>query len=128
MIALRDWVAEGAASQYLGQNGVPEGTPIIAGHFSRQMAVPWQADFNDCVRLLNLGWWPSQRPDDVFLNATDGLSQRVPWARPTTKYPDGLAGGSGSTHSDMQANWWKFGFVVETFGGFVETERAAQIP
>jgi hypothetical protein len=117
--------AKCAKSQYLDPTGEPENTPITAGHFSRQMAVPWQADFNDCVRALNLGWWPSQRPDDVFLHATDPLNQRVPWARANGKWP---SGSFSSSHEDMQANWWKFGFVVQTFGGYIETERAAQIP
>jgi hypothetical protein len=117
---------QNALSQYLNQAGQPEGTPITAGHFSRQMAVPWQADFNDCSKALNLGWWPAQRPDDVFLNPTDTLNQRVPWARATTQWGNGNA---ASTHQDMVANWWKFGFVVEGTGGvFVESERAAQIP
>ncbi len=115
-----------ATSQYLDQNGNPEGGPLLPGHFSRQQAVPWQADFNDCVQLLNLGWWPSARPDDVFLNATDALRNRVPWARPTaSRWP---SGSQVSSHEDMVANWWKFGFVVQTFGGYVESERAAQIP
>jgi hypothetical protein len=118
-----------ATSQYLDQNGNPEGGPLLPGHFSRQGAVPWQADFNDCVDLLNLSWWPSQRPDDVFLNATDTLQNRVPWSRPDTKFADGATGGTTSTHLDMVQYWFMFGFVLEQFGGaFVETERAPQIP
>jgi hypothetical protein len=31
------------------------------GDVTRNMALPWQADFSDC----NTNWWPSQRPDDV---------------------------------------------------------------
>src|SRR5439155_6981115 len=70
-----------ATSQYILPDGSLEGGPLLPGHFSRQMAVPWQADFMDCSKLLNLGWWPTQRPDDVFINPTDPLSARVPWAR-----------------------------------------------
>ena len=111
-----------AKSQYLDQNSNPEGGPLNPGHFSRQQAVPWQADFNDCVKLLNLGWWPSARPDDVFLNATDALKDRVPWARPTGgRWP---SGSQVSSHEDMLRNWSNFGFVVQSFGGYVETERA----
>lgn len=111
-----------ATSQYLGEVGAP----MTAGHFSRQMALPWQADFNDCVRLLNLGWWPSARPDDVFLNATDALNQRVPWSRADARWP---SGSTDSGYEDMLGNWWKFGFVVGQWGGsFVETERAPHIP
>jgi hypothetical protein len=32
------------------------------GDVTRWMAVPWQADFNQCVDH----WWPAQRPDDVI--------------------------------------------------------------
>jgi hypothetical protein len=118
-----------AVSQFLDQNGNPESTPIAPGHFSRQQAVPWQADFNDCSDLLNLGWWPAQRPNDVFLSPTDTLKDRVPWSRATTKYDDGLYGGAGSTHQDMVDNWFKFGFVLDGGGGtFIEFERAPQIP
>jgi L-Lysine epsilon oxidase N-terminal/L-lysine epsilon oxidase C-terminal domain/LysM domain len=43
-----------------------------AGYFSRQMALPWQADFYDCAKeekevspghKVTFGWWPAQRPD-----------------------------------------------------------------
>jgi hypothetical protein len=89
------------------------------------MAVPWQADFEDCSALLNMGWWPSQRPDDVFLNATDPLSARVPWARfdDTNKTLANAEPG----HLLMIKHWHDFGFVVEEAGGFVETERAPNI-
>jgi hypothetical protein len=112
-----------ATSRYLDQNGVPEGTPIIAGHFSRQMAVPWHADFNDCRSEGDWGWWPSQRPTEVFPDtSTQQLSARVDWARTS----DGLKfpGGQGRTsHADMAQFWSMFGFVVEQNGMFAEQER-----
>jgi hypothetical protein len=45
---------------------------LQAGFFSQQMAIPWQADFLSCVKTdhdgrLNAGWWPAQRPDDVYV-------------------------------------------------------------
>jgi hypothetical protein len=97
---------------------------IGPGHFTRQMAVPWHADFNDCRNEGDYGWWPSQRPTDVLPSAT--ASSRVEWARPT-----GNQFGSGkqvSQHSDMVDNWYKFGFVVESGDVYVESERAAKIP
>jgi hypothetical protein len=116
----------GATSQYLLPDGTIEGTPIRPGHFSRQMALPWQADFNDCWQLNNLAWWPSARPDDVFLNAGDKLNQRVPWARPDTKWP---SGSTKSGYDDMVANWYKFGFVLEDVPGvYIEMERNLQVP
>lgn len=113
-----------AISQYLVDANLNiEGTPIAPGHFSRQMALPWQADFNDCVRLLNYTWWPSARPDDVFVNPTDTLNQRVPWSRPSGKYSNNYA--SISSHMDMVNSWYKYGFVeLDTASGvYIESER-----
>ena len=112
-----------ATSQYLDINGVPEGGTIGPGHFSRQMAVPWQADFNDCRNEGDYGWWPSQRPDDAF--PYYGAPQRLDWARPDTKYPGAAL---KSSHDDMVANWWKYGFVMPVKDQLVETERNSPIP
>ncbi len=108
-----------ATSAYAGEQGMP----LAAGHFSRQMAVPWQADFNDCRNEGNYGWWPSQRPTDVLPTAT--ATRRVPWARATNRFERRNA---ESTHEDMVNHWYKFGFVVEAGDVFVEKERAARIP
>ena len=96
--------------------------PMLPGHFTRQMALPWHADFNDCQREGQNGWWPSARPDDVFINADD--DNPVRWTRPTTRFPDG----TNSSHQDMIDNWYKFGFVVKQGEAFLESERAEQIP
>ncbi len=96
--------------------------PIGPGHFSRQMAVPWQADFNDCRNEGNYAWWPAQRPAHALPSTT--ATKRLDWARPTTRF---AAGNLESTHEDMVVNWWKFGFVLEEGNLFVEKERAAQI-
>jgi hypothetical protein len=108
-----------ATSGYYGEEGVPIGP----GHFTRQMALPWQADFNDCRNEGDFGWWPSQRPTDVLPSAS--ATQRVDWARPTVKFDSGK---QVSQHSDMVQVWWKFGFVVQQDSLFLETERAPQIP
>ena len=108
-------------SGYYGETGLP----LLPGHFSRQMALPWHADFNDCRTEGGDGWWPSQRPSDVFATPGTDLTKRVDWARPDSKFPDGNA---TSTHPDMIANWYKFGFVVDQNGLFFETERSAQVP
>jgi hypothetical protein len=96
---------------------------IGPGHFTRQMAVPWHADFNDCRDEGDYGWWPSQRPTGVLPSAT--ATQRVDWARPNVVFASGK---NVSSHSDMLANWYKFGFVEAEGDLYVETERAAQIP
>jgi hypothetical protein len=106
-----------ATSQYYGETGIPIGP----GHFSRQMAVPWHADFNDCRAEATNAWWPGQRPDSVFVKATGA---RIAWARPDTKF---AVGGNISAHADMVANWYKFGFVVYDGSVFVEAERNSGI-
>jgi hypothetical protein len=109
-----------ATSGYWGEQGIPIGP----GYFTRQMAVPWQADFNDCRNEGDYGWWPHQRPNDALpsLQAND----RVDWARPTVVFDSGK---NKSTHADMVANWYKFGVLIDDGNGvFYETERAQQIP
>ena len=96
---------------------------IGPGHFTRQMAVPWQADFNDCRDEGDYGWWPSQRPTATLPDPS--ATQRLDWARPTKVFASGK---QVSTHADMVACWYEFGFVVQDGDVFVETERAAQIP
>ena len=107
-----------AFSAYLGEDGVPMGP----GHFSRQMAVPWQADFNDCRNEGNYGWWPSPRPTHAL--PAPNASKRTDWARATDRF---AAGNLESTHEDMVVNWWKFAFVLEDGNLFVEKERVEPI-
>lgn len=87
---------------------------LRAGDITRQMAVPWQADFFKCTRApgdggRQVGWWPQQRPDDVFAS---GSASRVEWIRDRIR-----------THIDMVNRWFELGFVVETGTRFIETER-----
>ena len=92
---------------------------ITAGFFSRQMALPWQADFMDCSKNLvasgpqprQIGWWPVQRPDDVF---SDFDKKRRPWAR--------TADGTDFGKEDMAKSWWTLGFVIEKDGDLFETQ------
>jgi len=107
-----------AMSQYWGEN-----QQIGPGHFSRQMALPWHADFTDCANEGQYAWWPAQRPDDVYPSAN--AAKPVDWARPTGQY---AVGKNEIAHEDMVQVWYKFGFVVEQGGVWVESERAAQIP
>jgi hypothetical protein len=51
------------------------------GDVTKNMALPWQADFADC----RITWWPAQRPDDVmqeaiFDEANDSWEERPPTA------------------------------------------------
>ncbi len=103
-------ISHRARSTYLGENEV-----VRAGHFSRQMAVPWQADFLECRAEKypegTLGWWPSQRPDDVV--GPDMTMQ--PWARTATGVLD--------DKKKLVAIWHKLGFVGRRGDHFVEVER-----
>jgi hypothetical protein len=107
-----------AMSQYWGEN-----QPIGPGHFSRQMALPWHADFTDCANEGQYAWWPAQRPDDVFTSAS--ASKPVDWTRSDSPYQYGK---NAVAHEDMVEVWYKYGFVVEQGGAWVEVERAAHIP
>ena len=102
-----------------------------AGHFTRQMAVPWQADFFDCSKetvTYNasadpalqstdvMTWWPTHRPDDVIAR---GAADRVPWAR----HQDGT---EIRTKQEFLAQWHRLGFIVDVSADrsrFAEIDR-----
>ena len=84
-------------------------TNLKPGDVTKQMAVPWQADFTDCAQDGELAWWPAQRPDDVFSEA--GGAQ-VPWTR-----------GIVNNMDDMVKKWHRLGFIVKKGAKYVEIER-----
>jgi CubicO group peptidase (beta-lactamase class C family) len=86
------------------------------GQLTAGNAVPWQADFLACSvdAQPQLGWWPAQRPYQVFTKP-DGTTTQF-WHR-------GVTGFSG-----MVDEWHRLGVVVETrrpdgTRAFVESER-----
>ena len=81
------------------------------GDVTKQMAVPWQADFFDCKQEGKLAWWPAQRPDDVF--RSPGAAQ-LEWTRDLVRTP-----------SEMIERWHRLGFIVRKGGHYLETERKA---
>lgn len=85
-----------------------DGTQLKAGDLTRQNAVPWQTDFNDCQFQSPLSWWPPARPDNVF---TAGSNNYVRWDR-------GIQSGL-----DMINFWSGLGFLVQTGSTFIEVER-----
>ena len=113
---------------------VPAGQPaatrelrLEAGAFSQQMALPWQADFLLCRAEQHpsssgprrLGWWPVQRPDEVFAAAAP--NRRLVWAR----HADDTA--FGDDYQTMVKEWSTLGFIVETNGNLFEVERSAPL-
>lgn len=121
---------------------------VRAGFFTRQMALPWQADFLQCKHeddqsgafpsMDPWGWWPAQRPDWVFATEAD-FRARAPkpvlWHRSTkakalTPWPAGFGGDTTMpSYEEMLKNWRKFGFVVEKKKNlFLEDEREPDIP
>jgi len=106
------------------------GSPLIAGHFSRQMALPWTADFLQCKMELDVGkewgWWPANRPDVAYPDATEAKNRGTvqAWTRSNSGPPAGW--GAVPDYTQMIAHWTKFGFVVRQPGNlYVETERGA---
>lgn len=102
------------------------------GDVTKQMALPWQADFYDC----QTHWWPAQRPDDVLTEARfDELAHAIDAgdepgtlaARLAAVSPDPWAGGV-QDKQDMVEKWQRLGFVAPRLApnqdlALVETER-----
>ena len=84
-------------------------TKLEAGDVTKQMAVPWQADFFDCTQDGDLAWWPAERPDDVF---PEKGGPQVPWIRNLV-----------NSSEAMVKKWHRLGFVVKKGAKFIETER-----
>jgi len=86
---------------------------VPPGALTGPMAVPWQADFNDCSIEEGADWWPGQRPNEV----RRGRAQHARW---TPKW----------NHRDMLKKWAQLGFVVARKVGskleYVEDERSLE--
>ncbi len=115
------------------------------GDLTRRMAIPWQADFNECSTQKIDGrvmwWWPAQRPASVYLSADPATGEaavpagapepQVPWigsdedpaARDYFQFADNL---------EMLRNWDRLGFVLGTddpgHPRFVEVARTLPRP
>jgi hypothetical protein len=84
------------------------------GDLTKQLSVPWQADFWDCTydTATNgevLLWWPAHRPDSVWPEA--GGAQ-VDWTR-----------GIATTAEEFITSFHRLGLVVDIGSQFLETER-----
>ena len=83
-------------------------TQLHAGDLTRQNAVPWQTDFNDCQFQAPLSWWPAARPDNVFTATSNNY---VAWDR-------GVKSGA-----DMVNLWSGLGFLVQSGNAVIEIDR-----
>ena len=90
------------------------------GDLTKQMAVPWQADFFDCGydtgQDENEGrfWWPMHHPTDVF--PIGGGPQRK-WMRDEDDNDINTVG-------KFVQKWHRLGFVIQREDQYVETERS----
>jgi hypothetical protein len=114
------------------------------GDICRYMAVPWQADFNECssqtIGTRTLWWWPSQRPEFVYLEPEPKMlaaatipappeqdsGVQVPWVGTDfDQMSDSFINYANDV--EMVEKWASLGFVVEKGpdGGrkFVEVMR-----
>jgi hypothetical protein len=130
-------IKHGAGSTYISDVGGVVGP----GHFSRQMALPWQADFLQCKNEtagVMWGWWPAQRPDHVYRSLADASAQNpmVDWHRSTAAgvvRPWAVGFGtppntSMPSYDEMLANWAHFGIERESGTAEYEDERPANVP
>jgi hypothetical protein len=99
------------------------------GDLCKYMAVPWQADFNECSAELvgdrYLWWWPVQRPSFVHVERHGRLVQ-VPWLGTDTDQaaPNYL---EFKDDYEMVEHWHELGFVFNVGTGdnpvFLEVAR-----
>jgi hypothetical protein len=139
-------IKHGAGSRYVGDKA---GTKVGPGYFSRQMALPWLADFLQCkteeqahaVPKQDWGWWPSQRPDFVYPTAAEAAARgtMLDWTRAqagaSTSWPPAPGQeplprpATMPSYEQMVADWWKLAFITGTHAaGFAESGRAGTIP
>ncbi|NEO18519.1 MULTISPECIES: LodA/GoxA family CTQ-dependent oxidase [unclassified Moorena] len=103
----------------LGMN-LDEG--VEPGDITKFMALPWQADFNECsIQPLDriVWWWPAQRPYFVYPDLRDGQvpieelkDNQMPWvgtdydqnASDYVMFPNDI---------EMVQKWHELGFVLE---------------
>ncbi len=94
---------------------------VEPGDLSKRMALPWQADFNECstqdINDAEIYWWPAQRPMSVTVQTAPGLEASPPaeWSRGIPSH--------GSTPGDihMVSEWKNLGFIRASSDPFDST-------
>lgn len=115
------------------------------GDVTRYMAVPWQADYNECSTQHTEGrvlwWWPAQRPVNVYLQPVPEVGRNIP-EPPGQQLAgrqvawvgidfDQKAGNyvQYSNNMGMVENWSNLGFVLEKqIDGECQFVEVARIP
>ncbi len=84
-------------------------TLFTPGFFTKQLAIPWQADFLSC----DDNWWPAQRPNQVFTKESDipDASRMKEWVRGIPSW------------MSMKDNWPRLGFILKKGDKFFERYR-----
>ena len=84
------------------------------GDITRYMAMPWQADFNECSSQTIVGrvlwWWPAQRPEYVHVPEKSGETRQVAWVG-TDFDQNADSYISFVTNVEMVEKWAELGFV-----------------
>jgi len=107
------------------------------GDFTKFMAIPWQADFNECAvqsplenpnleegSVQYVNWWPAQRPLQVNRNG----SRNLPWIGEDNDGKELTTHLRFEKNTNMVEEWSKLGFVItdeeaENPPEFVEVQR-----
>lgn len=95
---------------------------VSPGMVTAQMALPWQADFADCKKepvigeLVQVAWWPWQRPDDVLRGGTANRENLgwTPWAPSQDSIDD-----DSKRFLGMVDHWHDFDFIAEQSDGSI---------
>ncbi len=119
------------------------------GDVTKFMAIPWQADFNECsaqpVDGRTVWWWPAQRPLFVYRKQKEDVQpkasildmveagdiKQVPWVG--TDYNMNSSNFvSFASDNEMVEKWMDMGFIINEGDDktplFVEVERTLEMP
>lgn len=100
---------------------------LAPGDLTKDMALPWQGDFQSCRRHPDIAqdvpWWPSHRPDDVFPETDPNLTTQAAWVRDIIQFPNPPDATRRLDRLTMNARWHLLGFVTKRDGEYPETER-----
>lgn len=99
------------------------GNGLEPGDLTKYMALPWQADFNECsnqtIDHSLIWWWPAQRPYYVSYTDENGKVAQGYWTRPTDV--------QFNKDEGMVYNWKDLGFIIQQSGTgspqFLEVQR-----